>query len=809
MTSLTPKAYVFGLTAAEIEQRLNSLDNFIQKDVIRQSLNSPAVDTIPSTQAVSDALDPIQTQLQSLGDLAGIDSVSLDSGETVGVLPLNKGGTGGNTVELARQNLGILTQDEIQNLINESVTEIGSVDLGSPQVTNVLPVVKGGTGANTPSQARANLGVWSSVQSEVVKTNTKEALRRSYAEAGYNVVGTFQTGFTYVNANDVGIDETTGKGFTGPAGTVAAGTDPASGGFTDVSVVTLYSTLSDINIANYANAFNGSDDTDALIRFLTDSVSRGGGTAKTGAVYTITRPISITVPPDTDVQIDMRGSVIRYITPLGADQRIYPLTFAAANHSTNTGIELRNIVIDCDVPYFESTTPSDRRGIGGVMFSNIDRPKVNGWRGRNMFYSAGIMAKFFNSADFQNVLMEDVGSKYRPNADDTSAYDAAGDAVHLLDAVGVASTSIRNIKAKSYDGKIGRAGVVCEELTSGITTSHVVTIDNGSFDGYQRIIHQEDHGKSKVTWKGGKAKRFSNAVFNLSGIGDDVCCTLDHVDIEVDPPFAYGGTAGLQNYQSAGRSAFNDCNIKYLTAALQDRGSYTVDGGSVDLGTTLLIHVTAKDVTYDGVRFAAAGGTIMAVSGTELIIKSNCKLANAMTVHVDSNGSTLTATDSEINEADLIFINCRARPVSIVNCLVTPNPGTELLAGSANSVVNFGDCDIKNPSTTQYVTVYGDGGVDVSYRNCRLTNVLPIYLNGGGEPDGSDLSQINGCKITAVGSIGPLPFIPTTSAGLIVQATTFIDKTVAQGMTVPASGGLLVTNGVGNVLIKNAGVTLL
>lgn len=63
----------------------------------------------------------------------------------------------------------------------------------------------------------------------------QEALRRSYAEAGFNVVGTFQEGFTYVNANDVGIDLDTGKGYTGPAGTVAAGTDPASGGFVDRS----------------------------------------------------------------------------------------------------------------------------------------------------------------------------------------------------------------------------------------------------------------------------------------------------------------------------------------------------------------------------------------------------------------------------------------------------------------------------------------------------------------------------------------------------------------------------------------------
>lgn len=62
-----------------------------------------------------------------------------------------------------------------------------------------------------------------------------ELYRRSYAEAGYNVVGTFREGFTIVNANDVGIDETTGRGFTGPVGPVAAGTDPTSGGFVDAS----------------------------------------------------------------------------------------------------------------------------------------------------------------------------------------------------------------------------------------------------------------------------------------------------------------------------------------------------------------------------------------------------------------------------------------------------------------------------------------------------------------------------------------------------------------------------------------------
>lgn len=64
----------------------------------------------------------------------------------------------------------------------------------------------------------------------------REALRRSYAEAGYNLVsGSFEVGGTLVNANDVLLQERTGKAYSGSSGTVAAGTNPASGGFVDRS----------------------------------------------------------------------------------------------------------------------------------------------------------------------------------------------------------------------------------------------------------------------------------------------------------------------------------------------------------------------------------------------------------------------------------------------------------------------------------------------------------------------------------------------------------------------------------------------
>lgn len=55
----------------------------------------------------------------------------------------------------------------------------------------------------------------------------REALRRTYLEAGYNIVeGSFEEGGVLVNVNDVLLQERTGKVFSGPAGAVAAGTNP-------------------------------------------------------------------------------------------------------------------------------------------------------------------------------------------------------------------------------------------------------------------------------------------------------------------------------------------------------------------------------------------------------------------------------------------------------------------------------------------------------------------------------------------------------------------------------------------------------
>lgn len=101
----------------------------------------------------------------------------------------------------------------------------------APSATASNPISMGSTPVGDP--------LWKIYDFDAIGKLTpqiREALRRSYAEAGYNLVdGSFEAGGTLVNANDVLLQERTGKAFSGPAGTVAAVTNPASGGFVDKS----------------------------------------------------------------------------------------------------------------------------------------------------------------------------------------------------------------------------------------------------------------------------------------------------------------------------------------------------------------------------------------------------------------------------------------------------------------------------------------------------------------------------------------------------------------------------------------------
>lgn len=142
------------------------------------------------------------------------------------------------------------------HILNMGFARIGTFASGAtltnPRQTLLWDVADGGDGqeygwsgefpkvvpaTSTPtSTGGISVGAWISRFDPELRIQVREALRRSYAEAGYNLVdGSFEAGGVLVNANDVLLHEASGRAFTGAAGTVSAGTNPASGGFTDVS----------------------------------------------------------------------------------------------------------------------------------------------------------------------------------------------------------------------------------------------------------------------------------------------------------------------------------------------------------------------------------------------------------------------------------------------------------------------------------------------------------------------------------------------------------------------------------------------
>lgn len=136
------------------------------------------------------------------------------------------------------------------------------------------------------------VGAWMSRFDPEMRSHVREALRRSYAEAGYNLVaGSFETGGALVNANDVLLYEASGKAFTGPAGPVAAGTDPASGGFVGRSGELLRSQvqqISGVNYRQYGAKLDGvTDDTSAILACHADANTNGYKIVQSGGIAKI------------------------------------------------------------------------------------------------------------------------------------------------------------------------------------------------------------------------------------------------------------------------------------------------------------------------------------------------------------------------------------------------------------------------------------------------------------------------------------------------------------------------------------------
>lgn len=161
----------------------------------------------------------------------------------------------------------------------------------APSATAIAPISMGSTPVGDP--------LWRIYDFDAIGKLTpqiRESMRRSYAEAGYNLVdGSFEAGGMLVNSNDVLLHESTGKAFSGPAGPVADGTDPTlpGSGYVPRSDVVLRDELtsggSTINdIANLPENFASSDypaQNASVLRVVDKSLHVGNGDVVAPAAY--------------------------------------------------------------------------------------------------------------------------------------------------------------------------------------------------------------------------------------------------------------------------------------------------------------------------------------------------------------------------------------------------------------------------------------------------------------------------------------------------------------------------------------------
>lgn len=168
-----------------------------------------------------------------------------------------------------------------------------------------------GTGSNPTNELRKEVFH----KLDITNTYAVEALRRSYAEAGYEVVvGSFGTGGVLESSTDVLLNEDDGKGYVW-TGTfpkvVSTGSTPmplGAGGWIDRSDVTLRNDLSGIDGANYIGSMTYAD-IRTYAGHATKVTCLGRGHAFDGASGIFFRDDSDTTSPDNDVTtlIDANG----------------------------------------------------------------------------------------------------------------------------------------------------------------------------------------------------------------------------------------------------------------------------------------------------------------------------------------------------------------------------------------------------------------------------------------------------------------------------------------------------------------------
>lgn len=561
------------------------------------------------------------------------------------------------------------------------------------------------------------------------------------------------------------------------------------------------------------------DSTDAIERFLNLCGQGYKGQAVSGKVYKTNK--TILAKYSTSVNIDFNGASIKPFFNLVAGdspKETVVYSYISGGFVEGVTVEINNLFIDLtDFTPVVSTNQTDRQGVRGLSINNPETISINNYKCKGAFYGSGLKLYAYRYANLENIHLPDCGMKINPTQDDTGGYDAAGDAIFLLDIIGHGQTTIKNLYAKSQDGYLGRIGVVTEQFL-GRTDSHLVVLENAHFDGYNRVIHQEDGGKSRCVWNGGSAKRFSILCFNLGGSAGVNHHDINSVDIDVDPPTTFGGTSGLTAFQGLGDTYYTNCNISYKKS-VNERGNKFVTGGTIfiDSNVFVLANVSTKTHTLTDVDLISNGGHLRFDAGNKGITVNGGTItgvSGAMTRVIHSvNGLIKIGGNCKMTDASISGENTNIRGrdkniLSDVEIIYTGSTNATLFSNSYDSAYKLSNVNLK--STNAKLTLSGDAFTRYSISACEFVNVAIQSVNTT-TASVNGIYKVKDSELYYNDSYGQTSPFTTTSGSLValLSGNTIFDATTAQNIALPAESATFKYAAAGNVMVKTAGMTVL
>ena len=306
------------------------------------------------------------------------------------------------------------------------------------------------------------VGAWMSRFDPELRVQVLESLRRSYAEAGYNVVdGSSEAGGTLASASDVVFHSASGKAYSHPGPypkTVPPGTDPSSGGYIDRSGAMLASQMKVVTLAGMGlneslnlNSIKTTTFSDCVLDF--------------GMV-----PLSLT----SSLTLTLNNVLVRGL-------KLRPSTYTTLKVTGNNYHFARNDLSGINAPkdYFNKTDAELPLFIAlrleGTGFS-FNHNTISEYVSRQ-----GILIANARDFDVSNNRVINCWSYKRTSTGGT--FDNYGDGIYAMDSVN--GFIDNNIVENSLSNPIGRVGIVVE------FNCENVKVRSNSICGYDRGIHAE------------------------------------------------------------------------------------------------------------------------------------------------------------------------------------------------------------------------------------------------------------------------------------------------------------------------------